>query len=108
MINDRFSAAAFERAGYGSDMARHLAKELQTAIQEELDNVIEPAMLGIIAKLNSLGHNLSAVGELRPGDKQFREPLNDDKQHYKFLVALDVVISVGYPQTVDVPPFAEG
>ena len=98
MINDRFSATVFERAGYGSAMARHLSKELETEIQEELDSVIGPAMHRVIAKLNSLGHNLSEFGDQRPGEKHFREPLEDDKQHYKFLVAIDVNAIIGYPE----------
>ena len=106
MIDDRFSAAAFERAGYGSAQARRLSKELETEIQEELDSVIGPAMHGVIAKLNLLGHNLSESGDQRPGEKVFREPLKGDEQHDTFLVALHVVFSIGYPETVD-PLFFE-
>lgn len=105
MIDHRFSADAFEKAGFGSAEARRLSKQLQLEIQTQLDQSIEPVVLEIIAKLNSLGHKLVPDGLLQPGDKQFRERLDNNNQHHKFLVALDVVVSVGYPDTVDKPPY---
>ena len=44
MIGERFSAAAFASAGYGTDKARMLSKELVTEIQQQLDAAIAPAM----------------------------------------------------------------
>jgi len=100
----RFSAAAFEQAGHGTAAARDLARQLQYTIQQELDHVVRPAMHALVAKLNELGHQLTPVGELHPGDLHFREPLDGGISRYKFLVAADIVISVGYPETVDAPP----
>jgi hypothetical protein len=107
MIDNKFSAKAFANTGYGTTEARKLSKELQIAIQEELDIVINPAMIDIINKLNNLGHKLVVDGELKIGDKRFIEPYHDESKRYKFLVALDVVISVGYPDTVDSSPFID-
>ena len=104
VIDERFSAAAFRNAGFGSPEARYLSKQLQLEIQNDLDVVIEPAILEVINKLKALGHNLDVVGELLPGDKEFQEPSENQDQRYKFLVALDIVISVGYPETVDSLP----
>lgn len=101
MIDERFSVEAFARAGYGTKMARALSRELQVELQKQLDVVIQPAVLEVIERLNILGHHLAPVGELLPGDKQFREPRSEDDPRYRFLVAVDVVITVGYPDTVD-------
>lgn len=101
MIDKRFSAEAFARAGYGTKNARILSRELQDEVQKNLDAVIQPAILDVIDKLNALGHCLAPVGELMPGDKFFSEPRQDDNTKYKLVVAVDVVISVGYPDTVD-------
>jgi len=108
MIDERFSAVAFEKAGYGSKAARCLSEELSNEVEEELDIVLQPAMLQVIAKLNALGHKLIPFEEQLPNHKHFREPLlNGPWPHYKFLVALDVIISVGYPETVDKNPLEE-
>lgn len=101
MIDERFSADAFARAGYGTKQARALSRDLQDEVQKYLDTVIQPAILDVIDRLNALGHRLSPAGELLPGDKQFSESCSGDDKRYKFLVAVDIVVSVGYPDTVD-------
>jgi hypothetical protein len=99
MIDKRFSAQAFEAAGWGSQQSKLLCSQLEAEIQAELHKAIEPAMLGVIQKLNNMDHALSKVGEFAPGELQFREPLAPPKADaYKMILALDVVLTVGYPK----------
>jgi hypothetical protein len=106
MIDARFSAKCFEEAGYGSVKAYQLSRKLAAAITEELHVVLEHKMLEIIDKLNSMGHQLIAE-DLSPAVKSFFEPLCDDRMYvnkevdsYRFLIVLDVNVTVGYPDTV--------
>lgn len=101
MIDNKFSSEAFSEAGLGTPMARQLAKELQTAILEELDPSLTAAMNSVIEKLNKLGHKLKPYGPQHADEKHFREKYDGDAQPYKFLVAIDMVVSVGYPETTD-------
>jgi hypothetical protein len=105
MIDAKFSAKSFEEAGYGSVKAYQLSQKLREAILEEIDVAVDRKFLKIIDKLNSMGHRL-IIERSFPGDKSFFEPLCDDRMYckdvkdYKFLVCLDIVVTVGYPHTV--------
>lgn len=103
MVDERFSSSRFEQAGFGTDEARSLCKELQTAIHAELDRSIQSAIQEVVNKLNAMGHNLELVEPVAAGECVFREPMATGQGH-KFLVGLDTVISVGYPKTYDAVP----
>ncbi len=103
MLDHRFSSEAFERAGFGTIRARTLARDLQETILKELDVVVRPALDVIIKKLNSMGHRLEPAEGGRIGDITFLEASQNARQRYKFLVGIDIVVSVGYPDTVDDP-----
>jgi hypothetical protein len=101
MLDKKFSAEAFAAAGFGTKEARALAKEMQHEIVEELDNQLEQALALIIQKLNALGHDLQPYGQQLPGEKHYRETYGGSPERYKFLVAVDTVVTVGYPHTTD-------
>lgn len=101
MIEQRFSAVAFAKAGAGTTEARELSKQLRDAILEELEPALNATMQSVIAQLNSMGHSLAPYGPQTVGDKHYREQSLDEPGGYRFLVALDAVVSVGYPQTTD-------
>lgn len=101
MIDEKFSAQAFNDAGYGTAGARELCRQLQLAVLEELEPALAASMHSIIERLNAMGHSLQPYGPQGDGEKHYRET---DPQHadpYRFLIALDTVISVGYPDTTD-------
>ncbi len=100
MKGGRFSAKNFEKCGWKTKESRILADELCQAIQEELDELLKPAFEGIVRDLNLLGHNLELYDE-HPGEYHYREFFSEDRKNYKMLVALDTVVTVGYPETTD-------
>lgn len=99
MIDERFSAAAFARAGWGSDKARSLSIELQNEILWRIHSLAAPEMIEIVKTLNELGHNLDVYSE-GVGEFHYRDLSPEIGFEYKLLVALDLVVSVGYPYTV--------
>lgn len=101
MIDERFSAKAFCDAGFGSEKARALSRQLQDAIAQGLSESLANEMNSVITQLNALGHHLEPYGPQTADAKHFREQDPDKAQAFKFLVALDLVVSVGYPQTTD-------
>ncbi|UUZ49282.1 hypothetical protein LP420_02385 [Massilia sp. B-10] len=101
MIDDKFSATAFAAAGQGTPEARALSQLLQAQLQAEAEPFIGAAMNTIVEKLNAMGHRLKPYGPQAPGEKHFHEYPDSEDKNYKFLVALDLVITVGYPETTD-------
>ncbi|WP_156397860.1 MULTISPECIES: hypothetical protein [unclassified Duganella] len=101
MIEQRFSAEAFAKAGVGTPEARELSKQLRTAILEHLEPALAASMRSVIDHLNSMGHKLAPYGPQLVGDKHYRELSRDGPDGYRFLVGLDAVVSVGYPHTTD-------
>jgi len=101
MIDQKFSANAFAKAGFGTPEARELCRQLQQAVLAELDSALSTSWQSVIEQLNLLGHNLKPYGPQSAGERHYREPNTEESSHYKFLLALDTVISVGYPHTTD-------
>ena len=54
MIERRFSAGEFAKAGVGTPQARELSKQLKNAILEELEPALAATMQSVIDPLNSL------------------------------------------------------
>jgi MoaA/NifB/PqqE/SkfB family radical SAM enzyme len=97
MIDERFSAIAFDQLGLDTDGAAQLADLLAEELQKEMHQVIVTHLDRIIEKLNSMGHNLKPYGEHIPGDVAYRDDTEDKTgYHCKLRVAFDSVISTGY------------
>src|SRR5947208_146017 len=60
MIDERFSAAAFESRGWGTPAAKELALQLEAEILAELEPVVAREFEAVVAQLNALGHRLTA------------------------------------------------
>lgn len=104
MIDERFSKAAFDAAGWGSEDSRSLCGQLDAEIQRELMEIIKPVMYKIVGKLNAMGHALNDVSD-EFGEIHFREPLESTARGrgFKTIVAADLVVTVGYPQSQRTP-----
>jgi len=97
MIDDRFSAEAFEKCGPDSDAARKLSDDLADEIQKQVHTATTEYMEKIIRKLNSMGHNLKPYGEIRPGDISYRDDAGHGAAYTcKLRLAADTVVSAGY------------
>ncbi|MGH3070915.1 MAG: hypothetical protein ACRDNB_01435 [Gaiellaceae bacterium] len=104
MIDDQFSAAAFSNAGLNSEDARQLADALEVAVQRELDEALQEAMSQIVAKLNSMGHNLTPELPFESGEMSFfdHDPASDQwHKETKLRLALDTTVSAGYHHFTD-------
>ena len=99
MIDDQFSASAFSNAGLNTDEARQLADPLEVAVQRDLDDALQEAMSQIVAKLNSMGHNLTPQLPFESGEMMFFDhDAASDQWHKdtKLRLALDTTVSAGY------------
>lgn len=69
MIDDKFSALAFSDAGFGTEEARALSRQLQEAIVQQLSLTVGKEMEAVIAKLNfwAIIWNHSGCKRLTPG-----------------------------------------
>ena len=78
-----------------------LADELQTEIQRELDALINnPAVQGLIRRLNELGHNLREYYPACPGDAGYRDDESVDGKYRRLLrVGVDRVTPAGFADT---------
>jgi hypothetical protein len=100
VIDDRFSAAAFSNAGLNTDEARQLADALEVAVQLELDDGLQEAMSRIVAKLNSMAHNLAPELPFESGQLSFFDhDAASDQWHKetKLRLALDTTCLRGLP-----------
>jgi hypothetical protein len=102
MIDERFSASAFEAHGVDTEEAMKLADALAEEIQQELHTVIEPKLRDIVKKLNAMGHHLKLYEEPNPGDISFRDDAETESGYNcKLRVAFDSVVSTGYAHLID-------
>jgi hypothetical protein len=101
MVDERFSAKAFEKCGLDSQAARDLADLLADEIQQEVHEVIKERILGIVERLNKMGHDLKPLHLPVPGDISYRDDWEDDSgYHCKLRVAFDSVVSTGYAHLI--------
>lgn len=98
MIDDRFSLEKFESLGEDTAAAEELAEALSSEIQKEIHETILKEFIGIIGKLNKLGHNLSVYEDIQFGNYAFRDDFTDENNNYKcrLRVALDFTVSTGF------------
>jgi hypothetical protein len=102
MIDERFSASAFEAHGVDTEEARRLADGLAEEIQQEIYVVIEPKLREIVEKLNAMGHRLKLYEVPEPGDISFRDDAETESGYKcKLRVAFDSIVSTGYAHLVD-------
>lgn len=99
MIDERFAATKFEACGLNSQAARELADLLTEEINKEMSEVLMTHFLGIIAKLNNMGHSLKEYEEPSIDHLAFRDDWQDeDGRNYfcKLRVAFNMSVSTGY------------
>jgi hypothetical protein len=98
MIDERFSATAFERSGLDSESAKVLCDALEMEIQQLLHSIVSEKLNEIVEQLNTMGHRLRFYEPPRPGDIAYRDDWVDeqDEYHCRLRVACDTVISTGY------------
>ncbi|GAA5787556.1 hypothetical protein [Chitiniphilus shinanonensis] len=89
---EKFTADKFLNKSVDPTEKKNLCKALEMQILEELDRCVRPAMMKIIQDLNVQGHRFVQEGEGDLGDVQFHEK---DECGNGFLVALDVIVTVG-------------
>jgi hypothetical protein len=97
MIDERFSAAAFEALRGDRAATRELADLLQAEVLDEIEKSLKPLLETIVARLNGLGHSLRPYGEAQPGDIAYRDDETDDLGYdCKLRLCFDITISAGY------------
>jgi tRNA U34 5-carboxymethylaminomethyl modifying GTPase MnmE/TrmE len=104
MIDDRFSALAFEQAGLDTPAARKLADLLEAEIQNDLDPVLERAMDDIVARLNAMGHNLTKELATKSGAITYYDYEPDSTEWHKntrLRLGLISTVAAGYRDMVD-------
>lgn len=103
MIDKRFSLEKFKSLGVDSVEAEELADELSLEIQKEIHETILKEFVGIVGKLNKLGHNLRIYEDFRLGNYAFRDDFTGENNNYKcrLRVALDFVVSTGFSHLKD-------
>jgi len=100
MNYDRYSREEFDKRGHGTDAACDLAIQLQTEVLADLYKVIEPRMREIASELIKRGHDLTEDAKNYPECLCFRE-IGEDKERVPGLIlAVDLIISTGYPHTL--------
>lgn len=100
MLDERFSASAFEKLGINTEEARLLANLLADEVLKEMQKIVEPQFSKIITRLNEMGHNLKPEA-IAPGELSYRDDWEDDQGYQcKLRVALDLVVSTGYAHLI--------
>jgi hypothetical protein len=95
----RYSKEEFEKKGHGTEEAFLLAEELKKEVLDELMALISPRMSVIARELRNLGHDLTQ-GPDESGCVCFREEGEAKNRLPGLILAVDVVISTGYPNTL--------
>jgi hypothetical protein len=99
MIDERYSAAAFEAAGVDTRQAAELAAALQQEVLTELETPIREHLLRIIDRLNGMGHDLHPYTPLVAGELTFRDEAGQEgteSYRCRLRLALDYLVSAGY------------
>ncbi len=101
MIDERFSAAAFEALADEPERARALLGELDAAIAAEMNRHVETALHEIAQRLRALGHHLvqEQVSRPDPYSRRFalHELAGDESQHeHRLRIHFDFETASGY------------
>ena len=103
MINQKYSAVAFEKLGFDSEGSNLLLDELEASIRSEVHEITSKYLNELVSDLNRLGHDLRLVDSWSDNPKlpvsvSFRdEKYVEGEYRCKLRIALDTVISLGYP-----------
>jgi hypothetical protein len=100
MIDERFSAQAFNRCGIDTDEARQLAKSLEKAVQEEMKNTLKPKLLEVISLLNELGHCLALVEDTEECTGYYDSRKLAEYHEHSLGVFVDLCASSGYSHLI--------
>ena len=100
MNYDSFSKSEFTQKGYGTDAAHNLAVQLREEVQKELYELIKPRMREIASELNRRGHDLTEDSKNYPDCLCFREVGEEKGRVPGLILAVDLVITAGYPHTL--------
>jgi hypothetical protein len=100
MIDERFSRQSFDSEGWNTEASRTLCGQLDAEIHLALMALLVPAAREIVDKLNSMGHSLVDASVPFGDDIHYREALDPQRKGgFKMILAADLVITVGYPET---------
>jgi hypothetical protein len=102
MIDERFSLQQFESRGLNSDDSNALARDLQTAIAEEVMGDLRALAERVATRLRELGHAVTESGsELDPSGMAsvtFTDTSRGpDRSTHRLRFNLDLVVSAGFP-----------
>ena len=101
MIDERFSAAAFEALADDPERARALLGELDAAIASEMNRHVETALHEIAERLRALGHDLvqEQVSRPDPFSRRFalHETAGEGSEHpHRLRIHFDFETASGY------------
>ncbi len=101
MIDERFSAAAFEALADDPERARGLLAELDAAIAAEMNRHVETALHEIAGRLRALGHDLvqEQVSSPDPYSRRFaiHELAGEESEHeHRLRIHFDFETASGY------------
>ena len=97
VVDGRFPAAAFEKAGWGTSEVRARADQLERVISLEIFEVVAQLMDGIVRRLNMLGHDLRPEQEAEPGDVSYRDDrLVEDDYICKLRVSVSDLVTANF------------
>jgi len=104
-IDERFHLDQFLRIRGDADALEAVNAELEKEVHKRLHEVVQPAVEEIVARLNGVGHNLTLYYEPVPGDIGYRDDQTvDGRYSCKLRLGVDVVVSIGFADTVDEEP----
>jgi hypothetical protein len=97
---DQYSRSEFEMLGHGTDEAHALADRMKKEVQSDLYELIRPRMLEIASELKKRGHDLTEDTKNYPDCICFREVGEEKQRAPGLILAVDLVISAGFPHTL--------
>jgi len=101
-IDERFELKKFEAIGDDGIALQALSTALREEVEQRLDKVLSPAVEEIVAQLNKLGHDLRLYGKPVIGDIAYRDDLLEEGGYScKLRLGVDVVVSLGFSDTID-------
>jgi hypothetical protein len=97
---DQYSRSEFEKLGHGTDEALSLADRMGKEVQSELFELIRPRMIEIATELMKRGHDLTEDARNYPDCICFREVGEEKHRVPGLILAVDLVITNGFPFTL--------
>ena len=102
-IDSRFSKDRFRTEVEIDPGARQLSDELAAAVLKQLHERVAAIIEEIVTHLNRHGHDLRLYYPAQPGDISYRDDrLNDGIYECDLRLGADIVVSVGFRDTIQV------